>query len=87
MKNGRLKLKSKHHSVTRYVYLTYIMERFRDMIMHAVVNNITGPKNYLIKNRATYIVTTLAIDGANLIPRNRTSIAKQLQQVIHDVGK
>ena len=62
-------------------------KRVRDMIMHTVVNNITGPKTYLIKDRATYIVTTSKIDGANLIPRNTTSLANQLQQVIHDVGK
>ena len=62
-------------------------KKVRNMIMYTVVNNITLPKTYLIKDRSTYILTTLAIDGANLIPRNTTSLAKQLQQVIHDVGK
>ena len=62
-------------------------KRVRDMIMYTLVNNIPGPKTYLIKGRSTYILTTSAIDSANLIPRNTTSLAKQLQQVIHDVGK
>ena len=57
------------------------------MITHTLVRNITGPKTYLLKDEEAYIVEISEIDGTRLLPRDTTSPANKLQQVIHDVGK
>ena len=59
----------------------------REVTEKIVVNNKSGNKTYLIKNKEAYIVSTLEIDGAHGIPRDTATFTNELQQVIHDVGK
>ena len=55
--------------------------------MLTVFKNRHGPKTYLLKDKEAYIVETSKMEDARGFPRDSTSLANELQQVIHGVGK
>ena len=57
------------------------------MITIATVKNRFGPEIYLIKDKASYNAETSEIDGENTLTGYSTSLANDLQQVSHEVGK
>ena len=55
--------------------------------MHTVVNNRTGPKNYLIKDEEAYIVVESEMEGEHRLPIDTTGLVSDIKQVIHGIGK
>ena len=59
----------------------------REATTLTVVKNSPGPNNYLLKDKEAYIVSTSELYGKHGLPRYATSLANELQQFLHGMGK
>ena len=55
--------------------------------MQTLVKNRPGQKTYLLRDKNAYIVATLEMDDAHGISRDSTSLATEIQHVLHGVGR
>ena len=58
----------------------------REVIDKIVVKEKRGNKNYLIKDKEAYTVSTSDIDGANGILRDLQTFPGKLQKLLHELG-
>ena len=59
----------------------------KEVIAKIVVKKKSKNKTYLIKDKEAYIVAKSEICCSHGLPRDKTSLTNELQQVLHYVGK
>ena len=59
----------------------------KNTITEKIVKQELGHKSYLFKDKESYIVATIEIEGAHGLPRDTNTISDELQQVLHGVGR